>query len=31
VARKAAGFEGRPPIELSTASFRRPTEQLQLL
>jgi DNA repair photolyase len=30
VARKAAGFEGRPPIKLSTASFRRPREQLQL-
>ena len=31
VARKAAGFEGRPPIKLSIASFRRPREQLQLI
>jgi DNA repair photolyase len=30
VARKAAGFEGRPPIELSTAAFRRSCEQLRL-
>ena len=30
VAWKAAGFEGKPRVELSTAGFRSPREQLQL-
>lgn len=30
VARKAAGFSGKPPVRLSAAGFRGPREQLQL-
>lgn len=30
VARKAAGFDGKPEIQLSTAAFRPQREQLQL-
>jgi DNA repair photolyase len=30
VARKAAGFDAKPPLELSAASFRAPGEQLRL-